>query len=67
MISTQLFSDYSKNKVYRRWLPLLEDFDVCGAMSWGSIVPAYLYRPLYSIFMMQTTLSELLQVLRVFY
>jgi len=35
MTSTQLFSDYSKNKVYLRWLPLLEDFDVCGAMSWG--------------------------------
>ena len=33
MIGTQLFPDYSKNKVYLRWLSLLEDFDVCGAMS----------------------------------
>jgi len=32
MIDTQLFPDYSKNKVYLRWLPLFEDFDVCGVM-----------------------------------
>ena len=43
MIGTQLFSDYSKNKVYLRWLPLLEYFDVYGAMSWGSVVLMYLY------------------------
>jgi len=67
MIDTQLFPDYSKNKVYLRWLPLLEDFDVCEAMSWGNAVLAYLYRSLYSISMMQTSLfsehGELLHVL----
>jgi len=71
MIGTQLFPDYSKNKVYLRWLPLLEDFDICGAMSWGSAILAYLYRSLYSVSMMQSFLfsehSELLQVLRIFY
>jgi len=35
MIGTQLFLDYSKNKIYLRWLPLSEDFDICGAMSMG--------------------------------
>ena len=37
MIDTQLFSDYSKNKVFLDWLPILEDFDVCGAMSWVAL------------------------------
>ena len=43
MIITQLFSDYSKNKVYIRWLPLLEDFNVCDTMLWNSVVLDYLY------------------------
>ena len=71
MIDTQLFLNYSKNKVYLRWLPLLKDFDVCGAMSWGSDVLAYMYRSFYLVSMMQTSLfighNKLLQVLRVFY
>ena len=33
MFGTHLFSDTTTNKVYRRWLPLLEDLNVCGAMS----------------------------------
>ena len=67
MIFTQLFLDYSKKKVYVRWVTLLEDFDICGAMSWGSVVLTYLYRFLYSVSIMQTSLfgehNELLQVL----
>ena len=56
MIGTQLFSDYTKNKVYLRWLPLLEDFDVCSTMLLANAVLAYLYMSLYSISMMQTSL-----------
>ena len=71
MIGTRLFPNYSKNKVHLRLLPLLKDFDVCGTMSWDSVVLAYLYRSLYSDFMMQTFLfskhSELLPVRRVLY
>jgi len=66
-ISTQLFPDYSKHKVYLRWLPLLEDFSVCGAISWGSAVLNDLYMSLYFVSMIQTSLfsehNELLHVL----
>jgi len=52
-----------------RWLPLLEDFDACGAMSWGRAVLAFLYRELYKVAMMQTIQFQghntLLQVIRV--
>ena len=47
MFGTRLFLDTTTNKVHLRWLPLLEDLDVCGAMSWGSTVLAYLYMVLY--------------------
>ena len=57
MIGTTLFLDYSTNMVYLRWLPLLEDFDVYGAMSWGSIVLAFLYRELYKNFTTRTSQS----------
>ena len=57
LIDTQLFPDYSTNKVYIRWLPLLEEFDACGA--------------LYKVFMMRTSQfsghSTLLQVLWINY
>ncbi|RYR48177.1 hypothetical protein Ahy_A07g034173 [Arachis hypogaea] len=31
-------------RVHIRWLPLLEDLDTCGRLSWGSTVLAWLYR-----------------------
>ena len=31
MFGTHLFSDPTTNKVHLRWLPLLEDLDVCGS------------------------------------
>ena len=48
-----LFSDYSTNKVYFRWLPLLEDFDACDALSWGGAVLVVLYRSLYKVSMIR--------------
>ncbi|XP_020245112.1 serine/threonine-protein phosphatase 7 long form homolog [Asparagus officinalis] len=53
MIGTLLFPDSSKHKVHLRWLPLLEDFDVCGTLSWGSAVLAYLYREMSKVALMQ--------------
>ena len=55
LIGTQLFLDYSTNKIYLRWLLLLEDFDACRALSWGSAMLAILYRSLYKISMMRTS------------
>ena len=55
IIGTTMFPDYSTNLVPLRWLPLLEDFDACGVMSWGSTVLAFLYRELYKVATMQTT------------
>ncbi|XP_020253137.1 serine/threonine-protein phosphatase 7 long form homolog isoform X1 [Asparagus officinalis] len=53
MIGCVLFPDASKTLVHARWLPLLEDFGVCGALSWGSAVLAYLYRELSRVSLMQ--------------
>jgi len=33
MFGTRLFPDSTTNNVHLRWLPLLEDLDVCGALS----------------------------------
>jgi len=71
MISTTLFSDYFTNKVYLIWLPFLEDFDACGAMSWGHVVLAFLYMELYKVSTMRISefcgRGTLLQVIRVIY
>ncbi|XP_020259045.1 protein MAIN-LIKE 1-like [Asparagus officinalis] len=53
MIGCMLFSDASKTLVHARWLPLLQDFGVCSALSWGSAVLAYLYRELGRVSLMQ--------------
>ncbi|XP_020272096.1 serine/threonine-protein phosphatase 7 long form homolog [Asparagus officinalis] len=53
MIGTLLFPDSSKHKVHLRWLPLIEDFDMCGTLSWGSAVLAYLYREMSKVALMQ--------------
>ncbi|XP_020254351.1 serine/threonine-protein phosphatase 7 long form homolog [Asparagus officinalis] len=55
MIGTILFPDSSKDKVHARWLPLLEDLDVCGTKSWGSAVLAYLYREMSKVALMQNS------------
>ena len=55
MIETTLFSNYSTNMTYLKWWPLLEDFDACGVMSWGSVVLAFLYRELYKVSLMRTS------------
>ncbi|RYR38940.1 hypothetical protein Ahy_A09g044289 [Arachis hypogaea] len=34
-------TDKSNNLVHKRWLPLLQDFRECKALSWGSAVLAY--------------------------
>ncbi|RYR41702.1 hypothetical protein Ahy_A08g038114 [Arachis hypogaea] len=44
VIGDILFSDASDSRVHIRWLPLLEDLDTCGRLSWGSVVLAWLYR-----------------------
>ncbi|RYR75054.1 hypothetical protein Ahy_A02g009759 isoform E [Arachis hypogaea] len=38
-----LFPDASDSWVHIRWLPLLEDLDACGRLSWGSAVLAWMY------------------------
>ena len=44
MFDTRLFLDTNTNKVHLRWLPLLEDLDVCSYISQGNAVISYLYR-----------------------
>ncbi|RYQ83538.1 hypothetical protein Ahy_B10g102259 [Arachis hypogaea] len=41
-------TDKSKNQVHFRWLPLLNDFQRCHGMSWGSTVLAWMYHSLFS-------------------
>ncbi|QHO18800.1 uncharacterized protein DS421_11g323620 [Arachis hypogaea] len=43
LIGGFLFPDQSNTRVHLRWLPLLEDLDQCGQLSWGSAVLAFLY------------------------
>ncbi|RYR46093.1 hypothetical protein Ahy_A07g031842 [Arachis hypogaea] len=38
-----LFPDASDCQVHIRWLFLLEDLEMCGGLSWGSAVLAWLY------------------------
>ena len=69
MLGTTMFPNYSTNLIPLRWLPLLEDFDACGAMPWGSTVLAFLYRELYKVETVQIIqfrgYSTLLQVISV--
>ncbi|RYR23843.1 hypothetical protein Ahy_B02g057340 [Arachis hypogaea] len=44
LIGGILFPIASDSRVHIRWLPLLEDLDTCGRLSWGSAVLAWLYR-----------------------
>jgi hypothetical protein len=53
MIGTLLFPDSNKGTVHARWLPLLEDLDLCGTLSWGSAVLAYLYREMAHVSLMK--------------
>ncbi|XP_057755254.1 putative disease resistance protein RGA3 isoform X2 [Arachis stenosperma] len=42
-----LFPDQSSDvRVSVKWLPLLQDLDACGRLSWGSAVLAFMYRML---------------------
>ncbi|RYR39741.1 hypothetical protein Ahy_A09g045331 [Arachis hypogaea] len=44
LIGDFLFPEASDSRVHIRWLPLLEDLDTCGQLSWDSAVLAWLYR-----------------------
>ncbi|RYR16538.1 hypothetical protein Ahy_B04g073583 [Arachis hypogaea] len=46
MIEGYLLTDKSNNTVHLRWLPLLDDFERCRSLSWGSIVLAWTYHSL---------------------
>ncbi|KAI4384300.1 hypothetical protein MLD38_002473 [Melastoma candidum] len=46
LIGSMIFPDKSDNLVHLMWLPLLEDFELCGSYSWGSACLAWLYRQL---------------------
>ncbi|KAL4277157.1 hypothetical protein AHAS_Ahas20G0279100 [Arachis hypogaea] len=48
LIKGYLFTDKSANLVSLRWLPLLEDFDSCRWLSWGSALLSYTYHSLCS-------------------
>jgi len=66
MFGARLFSDTTTKKVHLKWLSFLEDLDGCGAMSWGSVVLAYLYMVLYKTSTMGTMLLHgYLKLLRV--
>ncbi|RYR38995.1 hypothetical protein Ahy_A09g044371 [Arachis hypogaea] len=43
LIEGILFSDAYDSRVHIRWLPLLEDLETCGQLSWGLAVLAWLY------------------------
>ncbi|RYR42123.1 hypothetical protein Ahy_A08g038580 [Arachis hypogaea] len=43
LIGGILFPNASDSRVHIRWLPLLEDLDACGRLSWGSAVLAWMY------------------------
>nr|CAD1839945.1 unnamed protein product [Ananas comosus var. bracteatus] len=45
-IGCSLFPNPSGNRVHLKWLPHLEDFDLCGALAWGAAALAHLYRAL---------------------
>ncbi|RYR57469.1 hypothetical protein Ahy_A05g023202 isoform A [Arachis hypogaea] len=40
LIGGILFPDAFDSRVHIRWLPLVEDLDACGRLSWGSAVLA---------------------------
>ncbi|RYR28100.1 hypothetical protein Ahy_B01g052210 [Arachis hypogaea] len=44
LIGGLLFPDASDSRVHIRWLPVLEDLELCGPLLWGSAVLAWLYR-----------------------
>ncbi|PKA52658.1 Serine/threonine-protein phosphatase 7 long form like [Apostasia shenzhenica] len=46
-IGAALMPDTSGNEVHCKYLPLLEHFDLCGQLSWGSATLSCLYRELY--------------------
>ena len=68
MISITMFLDYCTNRVQFRWLPLLENFDACGAMFWGSVMLTYLYMEPFKVTSSRvhssgnTTLRQIIQV-----
>nr|CAD1830104.1 unnamed protein product [Ananas comosus var. bracteatus] len=45
-IGCSLFPNPSGNRVHLKWLPHLEDFDLCGELAWGVVAVAHLYRAL---------------------
>ncbi|XP_020095655.1 serine/threonine-protein phosphatase 7 long form homolog [Ananas comosus] len=45
-IECSLFPNPSGNRVHLKWLPHLEDFDLCGELAWGAAALAHLYRAL---------------------
>ena len=53
--ATPVYFQISPQIRYSSGGSLLEDLDVCDAMSWGSAVLAYLYKELYRISTMETT------------
>ncbi|RYR25442.1 hypothetical protein Ahy_B02g059191 [Arachis hypogaea] len=46
LIMGYLLTDKSNNLVHLRWLPLLQDFERCHGLSWGSAVLAWIYHSL---------------------
>ncbi|RYQ93247.1 hypothetical protein Ahy_B09g099517 [Arachis hypogaea] len=46
MIGGYLLTDKLNNTVHLRWLPLLDDFERCRRLSWGSAVLAWTYHSL---------------------
>lgn len=46
LIGGILFTDHSGGQVHCMYIPLIQNLDHCGTLSWGSAVLAYLYREL---------------------
>lgn len=46
LIGGVLFTDHSGGQIHCMYIPLIQDLDRCGTLSWGSAVLAYLYREL---------------------
>lgn len=68
LVGSTIFSTTTGNKVPVMYLPLFENFDLCGKYAWGSAALAFLYRALGNASLRsQSTISGCLTLLQVIY
>lgn len=68
LVGSTIFSTTTGNKVPVMYLPLFENFDLCGKYAWGSAALAFLYRALGNASLRsQSTISGCLTLLQVIF